>query len=200
MTQQNREQWLAKFIHAVRRDFDQAGHPLPEKIRASCGWPSKSALAAQKRRIGEAWCSSASADGTFEVFVSPTLKDEVQVGATLVHELVHTAVGLKAGHGTACKRAALAVGLTGKMTATEAEAGPALAGRIKLIVAKIGGYPHAELKFSNAPKKQTTRLIKVECLDCGCTIRMTRKWLDEIGPPTCACGGQMAENGQEEND
>jgi hypothetical protein len=35
-------------------------------------------------------------------------------------------------------------------------------------------------------------LLKVTC-ECGCVVRMTRKWLDEVGPPTCGCGTAMVE-------
>lgn len=33
---------------------------------------------------------------------------------------------------------------------------------------------------------QTTRLIKYQCRACGCIIRITRKWIDEVGAPLCA--------------
>lgn len=184
-----REQWLLKLVDKLRPDFERAGFPLPEKIRASCSWPSKSALAHKKRRIGEAWSADCSGDQHFETFISPTLQDPIQVGATLAHELVHCAVGLKERHGSVFRKCALAIGLEGKMTATTA--GPALAERLHALTTKLGPYPHAELKHSNAPPKQTTRMIKVECNDCGCICRMTRKWLEEAGAPTCACGGNM---------
>jgi len=48
------------------------------------------------------------------------------------------------------------------------------------------------LTHSNAAKKQGCRLLKVVC-ECGCVVRMTRKWLDEVGPPTCGCGSAMVE-------
>lgn len=43
---------------------------------------------------------------------------------------------------------------------------------------------------NNLPKKQTTRLLKVECGQCGYTARVTRKWL-EVGPPGCPTHGPM---------
>lgn len=43
---------------------------------------------------------------------------------------------------------------------------------------------------SSRPKKQTTRLLKVECGQCGYTVRLTRKWLD-VGPPGCPEHGAM---------
>ncbi len=174
----NREQWLNECIQKLRPEFEQLAHPLPEKIRASCSWPSKSGLANKKRRIGEAWSSKNSADQSCEVFISPVLKDPIEVSATLVHELVHCAVGVEEGHKGKFPRLAKAVGLEGKMTATTAS---------------------AELTHSNAAKKQGCRLLKVVC-ECGCVVRMTRKWLDEVGPPTCGCGGAMVEEAGRDDD
>lgn len=182
-----REEWLLKFAHELRPDFEAIGSPIPEKLRVTCGWPSKSARPSKNRTIGEAWPISCSADEHHEVFISPCLSDLVEVGATLVHELVHTAVGCKHGHKKPFKRAAIAIGLTGKMTATNA--GDALADRIKAIGEKIGPYPHARLDLSGL-KKQSTRQLKVECPKCGYICRTTAKWL-AVGTPTCACGAQM---------
>ena len=189
----NREEWLCKCIQQLRPDFEQLAHALPQKIRASCSWPSKSGLANKKRRIGEAWSAKNSADQSCEVFISPVLKDPLEVAATLVHELVHCAVGVEEGHKGKFPRLAKALGLEGKMTATHA--GEALKGRLKEVTEAIGPYPHAELTHSNAPKKQSCRLLKVACTNegCGCVVRITRKWLDEVGPPTCGCGGLMVE-------
>lgn len=42
-------------------------------------------------------------------------------------------------------------------------------------------------------KKQTTRMLKVQCPACGYLARVTRKWLEEAGTPTCPCGERMVE-------
>jgi hypothetical protein len=48
------------------------------------------------------------------------------------------------------------------------------------------------------PKKQATRQLKVACPnlhgDKPYIVRMTRKWLDELGAPFCPCGTQMEES------
>jgi len=186
-----RESWLLACIELLKPDFQAIGANVPEKLRASCGWPSKSGLAKKKRRIGEAWSAKCSGDETFEIFISPVLKDGRPVLATLVHEIVHCAVGVEAGHKGPFKRIALAIGLEGKMT--ETVAGETLNKRIDEIIAQVGPYPHAELRSSNAEKKQTCRQLKVICKECGCICRMSRKAIDEVGCPTCACGGVMAE-------
>lgn len=44
-------------------------------------------------------------------------------------------------------------------------------------------------------KKQSTRMIKASCPECGYTVRVTRKWLDTAGAPICpACEEQMKES------
>lgn len=187
----NREAWLHECIRKLRNDFVETGFVLPDKIRASCSWPSKGGLAVKKRRLGEAWSSKSSADGSFEVFISPLLKDPADVSAVLAHELCHCAVGLECKHSGDFRVCAKRLGLEGRMTATKA--GKKLAERLSILVAEVGPYPHAELKHNTSPPTQTTRMLKILCMDCGCVARMTRKWLDEVGPPTCACGGAMEE-------
>lgn len=186
-----REHWLGRFVAAISPDFAELGYPLPARIRVSCGWPSRAGLSTNRQRIGEAWSPVCSADGTHETFLSPVLGDAEAVGHVLVHELVHHAVGVQHGHKGPFRKLALAIGLTGKMTATVA--GPRLAERLHALTTKIGPYPHAALTGSNGRKKQTTRMLKVECSACGCTVRMTRKWLDDAGAPVCGCGEQMTE-------
>lgn len=189
----SREEWLGRMVDAFRPEFASHGYPLPERIRVSCGWPSRSALSGKVQRIGEAWSHRCSDDGAHETFLSPVLADPIDVGATLVHELVHHAVGVEHGHKGPFRTLALAVGLAGKMTATTA--GDALRERLHAVAAELGPYPHAALNGASGKKKQTTRMLKVACDSCGCIVRMTRQWLDEVGAPTCACGGEMIEGG-----
>ena len=192
-SQPTREEWLGRLVDLLRVDFTAAGHPLPERIRVSCGWPSRSAMSGSNRRIGEAWSARASGDGAHETFITPALCGPIDVGAVLVHELVHHAVGLECGHKGPFRRLALALGLEGKMTATVA--GEELRDRLHALTNHIGPYPHAALEGSTNKKRQTTRMLKVTCSACGCLVRMTRQWLDTCGVPTCGCGGEMIEEG-----
>ena len=43
-----------------------------------------------------------------------------------------------------------------------------------------------------APKKQSSRLLKAECESCGYTVRVTRKWVDQVGAPHCPTHGEMS--------
>jgi hypothetical protein len=109
----------------------------------------------------------------------------------LTHELIHAAVGLECGHKGAFLKAMRALGLEGKATATVA--GARWSELFGEAVAALADYPHARLDGaqSSGPKKQTTRLLKVEC-GCGVLYRMSRK-VAELGLPRCgACGGAMA--------
>ena len=193
-----REKWLNELTDMLRPMFTAVDFPLPEKIRASCGFPSKGALATKKQRIGEAWSDDNSEDQTFETFVSPVLSDPIEVAATQVHELCHCAVGVKCGHRKPFTRVARAIGLEGKMTATTA--GEELKATLDEYVEEIGPYPHAKLTHSSSPKKQGTRMILVKCPKCGYQVRTTKKWI-EVGTPTCPCGELMkAELPEEESD
>lgn len=181
-----REEWLGRAAELLRRRvFAPVGRSTFPSIRYSCGWPGGGSA---RKRIGEAWNTDASADGkTWNVFVSPNLADPVRVLDVLAHEIVHTLTpGAK--HGAPFRRLATAIGLRGKMTATVA--GPELEATLREVAEALGPYPHAKLSLSGRPK-QSTRMLKVECDDCGCIVRMTQKWLDEVGPPTCGCGGTM---------
>ncbi len=184
-----REEYLNNAITEFRADFEQAGTPLPEKIRVACGWPSRGGLANRKRRVGEIWASTCSDDQNFEIFISPVLKNSEVVLATLTHELCHAAAGVEHGHKKPFKKVMKALGLEGKATATVA--GEQLLGRIREIVAKLSEYPHAELhSVDKDKKKQTTRMLLVKCPACGYQVRTTAKWI-EVGLPVCCCGTEM---------
>lgn len=180
---QTREQWLSGAVGELRPLFKRAGHPIPKKVRATCGFPSKLGVAREHRRVGECWSDKASAGRVFEIFISPTLAKPLDVLATLAHECAHAAVGLKCKHAGPFRQCALAIGLTGKMT--ETEPGDDFIAFSKPALRKLGKYPHDRLNVSSATKTQTTRLLKCECPECGYTCRVTRIWIEAAGAPIC---------------
>lgn len=184
----NRETWLAEAVALMRPLFESKGYKVPA-VRVSCGWPSSRGLSSKKPTIGECWDARAASDKVHQIFISPRLKDPVAafgVLSTLAHEVAHAVVGIKEKHNKVFGKCVRALGLEGKLTATMGgEAFLALAAKW---VARLGAYPHAALNPGLRPvKKQTTRLVKAKCGECGCTIRITRKWLEESGVPLCAC-------------
>jgi len=178
-----REQWLNDFSKRYAKEFAKHGHPLPPH-RISCGWPSKGAMSKKRRSVGECWDKKASAHNVYEIFISPFLQEPIDVASTLLHELIHAAVGNECGHKGAFKRLALALGLEGPMRSTEP--GKLLEERLNTLCKKIGDYPHASIDKTTA-KKQGTRMIKLECVGCGYVVRTTQKWI-EVGIPNCCCG------------
>jgi hypothetical protein len=190
-----REEWLRAAVDHLRPTFAAQGNPLPPALQVSVGFPSVGALARRTRRVGECWSPQASLDGLHQLFISPLLAEPVLVLAVLAHELVHAAVGTPARHGPRFRRAALALGLRGRMTATVA--GPDLQARLEELARLLGEFPHAGLLARDPDrKKQGTRLLKIVCPSCGYTARTTAKWI-EIGLPTCPCNTTMRLNGSE---
>lgn len=182
-----REQWLIEAAAKLDKLIKAAGFE-PAPVRPSVGWPSSGGLSQRKRTIGQCWAADTAADGLSQIFVSPLLIDTVEVLGTLLHEQLHAAVGTECGHKGAFGKAARAVGLEGKMTATVP--GADLAKRLEAIAAELGPYPHAALTPGVKHKPQATRMLKVVCGACGYQVRTTRKWLD-LGVPTCPCGTVM---------
>ena len=182
-----RETYLSSAIEYLAPKFVNLGHPLPS-VRASVGIPA-GGKGGKLKRIGECWSNLASADGTTEIFICPSQSNAVDVLAILLHELVHAAVGLKCGHKGAFKRVATSLGLEGPMTATTP--GKQLASDLAELSHTLGEYPHAALKTAlSGRKKQGTRMLKLECSDCGWTCRTTAQHI-QAGTPTCHCGGSI---------
>lgn len=188
-----REEWMQTFTDAARPRFEELGSPLPETIRISIGFPS---TGKRSNAIGQCWYSEASDDGVCEIFIRPSLQDDSRrIAGVLVHELVHAA-GHK-GHGPDFKKVATGLGLGGKMTATtETDAFYAWADPV---LEQLGPFPGAKLNegmLIGGKAKQTTRMLKVECGDCGWTFRATQTRVNEMTDHTClACGdGQLGVN------
>jgi hypothetical protein len=173
-----RHQWLEAVVDALRSKFSAAGYTIPAEVRVSIGWPKKGGGCG--KRIGECWATAASSDKHAEIFVSPELASGARISDVLAHELAHATVGCEVGHKAEFRACALAIGLTGKMTATTAT--PEFSKWADSLFKRIGPYPGGSLTDS---KKQTTRLQKCACEYCGYTVRVTRKWLDAAGPPIC---------------
>jgi hypothetical protein len=209
-----REEWIQTVAFELIAPWFQAtGFTFPRKVRFSCGFPSGDARVV----IGQCWDPRASADGTFEIFLSPRLAAAEDVLAVLVHEMVHAAVGIPAGHSGIFRDCATKLGLVGPMPSTVA--GPLLMPRLHAIKHAAGAYPHAELRSANLPpmrlptwqelaagterslwpcgtrcdseRRQRTRMRKVVCPSCGYTVRTTQKWICR-GLPTCCCGAGMS--------
>ncbi len=203
----NRESWLNDVAGRLRPAFAQMGAPLPERLRIAIGFPSTGRRA---KATGECWDSAASADATFEILVRPDLAEAegalaLPVAAALARELVHAAVGIRAGRGPAYRKVAHSIGLVGPMRATSP--GPAFLALIAPVLDAAGPLPHARLEadrealaaaqdagdapITTGPRKQANRHVKCACPTCGYIVRTARKWIDQVGPPHCPRHGPM---------
>jgi hypothetical protein len=198
-----REPWLMDAVAELRDYFQKSALTIPDKLRCGFSITSSGKKAARK---GECWPPTASADGHFEIFISPDIAEPVAVLVILVRELVHACLPESAGHGPKYKEAANRIGLIGAMR--KPEAGPLLLEFLARIAETLGPLPHASLdlmapvldrpaKPIGAPKKQKARMLKAECHGklgqlCGYTARVAAKWVDDLGPPHCPKHGAMA--------
>ena len=171
-----RESWLAAAAVLLQHEvFPSAGiNPAQweqRRYRVACGFPiGYRGSRTGKVTLGQAFDPSISADGTFEVFINPILDNPVEVINVLAHEKGHVWAGIQCGHRGEFARICRAIGLVGPMTATT----PSDALRVKFqsIADQLGSYPHAKVD-PNARRKQGTRLLKLQCSDCGWTVRLS---------------------------
>lgn len=187
-----REAWLAGLAAAFQPVLeDRAALTFPP-YRVTCGFPSKGGEMGRKTRVrGQCWAAIASEDRHAEIFVSPVEDDAATIAAILAHEMIHAALP-QAGHKGPFQSAARAIGHKAPFTSSEptpefmAWAGP--------LIDAAGPYPHKRLNaFAavGARKKQKARLLKAECEACGYTVRVTRTWVVQAGPPHCPVDGPM---------
>ena len=176
MTLQNREQWLANLAIAVRPHIASAiadGGDEESAVRLSCGFPPKSGRKAVHASIVP---PTASADFTAEVFVSPTV-DDAETVARLILPLLRVAQS----------------GNWRSASASVAKPLETLPSWVVPILDSLGAYPHAKIELTEAPK-QSTRLIKVACLNDNYIARVSRSTLVNLGAPICpACNQSLVE-------
>lgn len=196
---QHREVWFDRLMPDIRQHFADVKFEVPENIRFSCGWPHKNGCGAKKRTIGQCWDTTASTDGFFQIFISPTLGDPVKAVGVQIHEIAHAVVGLKHGHRKPFADCAKAVGLTPKWTATGES--DELKAKIGVWIERIGPYPHGALRASAIDKdKEKGRMLLLEC-GCGLKIRSTQKWVDQYGQSwPCPCGSVLLLEGSDGDD
>lgn len=182
-----REEWLQAFTTHARKEFAKHGYEIPE-VRVSVGFTSRGA---RGKAIGECWQGEAVEDNVVAIYIDPQLGDASRIADVHTHELIH-ACGIR-GHKKDFVDCMKAVGLIGKPTATIA--GPEWHKWADPIIEALGPLPHAQHNvLSNGKAKQTTRMIKCECRDCGFVFRTSSKWLEEAPELQCPdsnCSGSI---------
>ncbi len=187
MAAKSREQWLIEAEKALRVEvFKPAGvdSELPKRLRVSVGWPG--GRGPKRDTIGQCWSGKVVKDGMPAAFISPVLDDPVRILDVLAHEMVHSMERM--GHRKQFSEIAEKIGLVKPWKATTAS--PELVKTLKRIARKLGKYDHATIA-KESMVRQATRLLKVQCPVDGYIVRVTQKWLDELGYTICPCGTEM---------
>jgi hypothetical protein len=184
-----REQWLSSAARWAAENLFLTPD-LPATFRITCGWPHKGGTAKKKRTVGECWRPECSQAGVHEILISPYLADPVEVLTTVVHEMVHAAVGVEHQHKKPFIETATRVGLVPPWTSTPA--GFELIDKFKAYLGTVPPYPHKTLdsllKAGKEPKEKKTQPAAL-CGSCGYTFRVAKKWAELGLPPQCICGG-----------
>lgn len=179
----DRELWLTSVGRSLAKDIVPFA-PVPDDWHVSCGWAPKSA----KKVLGVCFKRSESADGTNQIFITPNESDPVRVAAILLHELLHAADDCESGHRGAFSCWAREAGFQTPLT--KLHVSEPLKAKLAELVKEHGPYPHSAIRRVNE-KKQTTRMLKVECTECGFLFRCSNTQLQRLdeGEALCPCCG-----------
>lgn len=194
----NREDWLNAAVDELRPFFSARGHALPAEIRVACAYPTNAKRSGFKV-LGECIPNTNSADGHWEIYISPVLDSPTKVTETLIAQLCRTAKG--AYNVTTLRYAHVADDMhilpagTGSSPYKEVSHGGNFLVAYQDIIDSLGIYPHAKVDVS-IHKSQGTRMLLAVCPTCQCKIRMTAKWAynahGDVELPTCRCGDMFA--------
>ncbi len=122
--------------------------------------------------------------------ISPIWVSTVEVLGTLLHEMIHAVDDCKSGHRKGFIDIAKPLGFVSKWTSS-CNRSEELTERLKGLAERLGDFPSAAIvsgAAADTPPKQSTRMIKAECAEGSeYKVRLSQKWIDEVGPPICPC-------------
>lgn len=213
-----REEWLNEAVNHISLLYaktSENGEPVSvPDVRVSVGFGSHSA------RTAGGWCfpSKAAEDGVHQIFISPQYgaRDVQQILCALIHELAHAIDDCESKHAGRFRKLVSQMGLVAPFTQSIPNEG--LIEILKPIADTLGPYPHSSLIMTETKKKQTTRMLKMDCKaivgeneelpnanpevveeyasrigeTCGYQVRTTQKWIS-VGLPNCPIHGTPLE-------
>lgn len=179
-----REQWLTRMLrNNITTLLGRHGASVPVDCKVSVGFPGGGSA---RKRIGECWPRARSSIKVNEIFINPKISDVRKIVDVLIHEAIHASDDCASGHKGHFAKVAKSVGLTGKMTATVA--GPELQQWIDAQIASFPPFEYGSLDVDSR-KRQTTRMLKHECNECGAIWRMSAQWSSIV--QCCPCCGSV---------
>lgn len=183
-----RETWLLAAVGKLVPLLKKHGVKMPEKHAVSCGFPKT-----RVKAIGQCFGPTCTKDETVHMFVCPSLQKATRVLDTLLHEMIHAAVGCGCGHRGKFRIIAKAVGLEGKMTATGVSEGSPLMKTLEKVVESLGDYPHSAItraQTASRPPGGGWVKFKSEEED-DYILRISPRALENHGPPRDPWGNHM---------
>lgn len=187
----NRETWLQEAVKLLRPMLEEHEARVPPDLHVSVGW----AKGGKGDVIGQCWQQARETkDGKVtHVFVCPSLgEDPAFLLATLLHELVHAAVGNEHGHRGPFRRVYRALGYEGRVTIVNP--GEELKGRLAKLAAQLGDYPHEPLKrpARRSWKRGETKELRVYSRNYPkYRVYVQRALIEEYGLPLDPDGEEM---------
>lgn len=222
----NRETWLNEMAALMAPRFEELGHPLP-KFRVSIGFTSLGANGGANGQCWSDICTEdkhftifiAPSEAT-SMAIAAVLNHE------LIHAAVGLREGHKGKFAEVMKATGMQRPFTCSVPGDEFKewVQPFIdqlgeiphaplkvlgEGNVRLFKKEKGGIDAVDDgegcdPVNNRPPKQSTRLLKAICGDagsdgehCGYTVRITRKWVEELGAPHCPVHGSMEVEGIE---
>lgn len=185
-----REAWLRSAAKLLAPLFQSVDATLPPELQFSAAPISQGAIGTCHDK------QHSSDEKTRNITICASLSDPLDkagVLPTLMHELVHAAVGGKHGHRGEFARVARALGLEGRLTATRA--GEDLLERLKPIAEELGPYPGVATKKGKKRrswKRGQTKHIRLRSLnDYDYWVYMPRDLYEDQGAPLDPEGDAM---------
>ncbi len=192
-----REQFLEGAVRAMDKALlAPAGLRMPEH------WTIATSLTTRRKAIGQCHYPQASGDGkTTQLLICPRLSEPLVVMATVLHEMVHAALGAENyGHGKPFADACKAIGLTGKPRHATVEADTPLAAKVLAIAERLGGYPHPGLRLVASGKPSGGGWVRYESVGLdGYKVVVSPKMVEDYGAPRDPKGRAMVPDGQAAN-
>lgn len=183
----NRESYLESAVESMRPWFAEHDVTVPE-VRISIGWPKG---ARGKHVVGQHFSPENATDAVGQIFISPDRGGDLTVDilATVLHEMIHAAVGNDEGHKGQFIVVARKVQFTGPWTSSQNRT-EELDERLAGLAERLGEIPHGALSVGEKTATQKTYMRLVQHEPCGWKIRCTQKQLDLASDIiTCwACG------------
>jgi hypothetical protein len=184
-----REAWLHEAsylcVAAIKKTAADLNIELTEPKN---GYDVSMAPITSRRCIGLCYGASDCRDEKARIVIDVSLECPVRVIHVLLHELVHAYTNGD-GHRGRFPKIMKALGSEGKMTATvEGELQAEWISERVLTLLPEWSSVHSVWSFKRRGQRgKGSRLVKLQCMCCGCIFRMSNKWIEEAHALSCPC-------------